>query len=196
MRKAYKLADELGGSATHCLILADDMLPSRDAAAHVEEIARIVGDRAVTFFTMDRQMMTEAIQAGRSWVTTLDGAWGGSIMIPRQWVQGFVDWSDATFIESYKHDDARMAAYVYTHELGSWWHTVPPLFQHACAIASLSGQNNSRRVSHLWRPEIGEMDWSIDVPWRGASSRTRMVNLDRYLTPWGEAYYEKVGKKP
>jgi hypothetical protein len=196
VRRAWKLIDELGGEATHGLVLADDMLPSRDAAGHVEEIARLAGERPVTMFTMDREMVFSARENGRHWCTTFDGAWGGSMLIPRAWIREWLEWDALVFVPEYQHDDARLASYVYTHDRGPWWHAVPPLFQHACAMSSVMGQNNSRRVSSVWSPEVGEVDWRMDDPWPGTTGRTRMVKMEKQLTPAGVAWFAEHGKRP
>jgi len=151
----------VGSETTHCLVLADDMLPCPDFLLGVKQAIAQKPDVPINLFSM-RKMIEEARQRGDSWYLSRDNVWGGAAILPIRLVQAFLDWQKLHVPEKYPHDDGRLSMYLYLHNI--WiWQTVPCLLEHIAPSASLLGHNNANRVARWYGPSALSIDWTCGL---------------------------------
>ena len=183
------LADLKG--ATHILILQDDMYPCDTFIENARLAATAVPNKPVQLFSM-RKGIQEAAARGDRWVRSPCGVWGGSTILPVEWIQPFLKWiRKCVRPDAPGTDDGRLGLYLHANNLGDTWHTCPPLLQHVCAPASLIAHNNATRISSAYRRDQPVYDWTVvgDPPTQGSTGIFTALNgLTSYGTAWIAAH--------
>jgi hypothetical protein len=146
-------------TATHHLILADDMTPCRNFLQQLHRALAARPHHLVVLFTM-KNIVRRAAERGHTWATTAGAAWGGAMAWPATWTGEFIPWADRHVRHDYKHDDGRVVRFLHDHNRNPMWHTAPSLLQHEGAGASLANQNNPRRVAAWFEDDPGHIDWT------------------------------------
>lgn len=146
--------------STHHLVLQDDMLPCKNFIPALYEVIRTKPENIVHIFASN-MAAKRSLTAGKHWYTTVDGSWGGSIILPRKHF-GWCEWADG-YLQDFSPicDDTRLDHYAICNQEPIWCVT-PSLIEHIGYDKSLIGNQPSKwRMSKTY---IGEDD-PMDIDW-------------------------------
>ena len=158
--------------ATHHLVLQDDMWPCKNFIQSAKNALAANPDAPVSFFTVYKNIVDEARKNGGHWVLT-SKIWGAAPCLPVWMIEDWLAWSEANVRPDFKHDDARLSAYLISKGIDVW-NTVPSLAEHDLhGKKSLLGNNPPISRMARWFAGDGnnlDIDWSkgLDSPPRGS----------------------------
>lgn len=154
-RRAY--AEAAASTASHHLVLADDMMPCLQFPELLLAALTERPDEIVTLFSM-RRCIGDALARNLAWVETSDCSFGGAVVMPTPVVREFLDWELEHVAAEEHHDDTRIAAFAEATGR-SIFLTAPSLVEHMAPARSLVGQSNSRRVAFAYS-DGSPIDWA------------------------------------
>lgn len=169
-------------TASHHLVIQDDVLPCRDLVAGVEAAAAYVPDGHPASFYVGRVRpfagrVQEAVDAaeGASWIV-MDGIyWGPAIMVPTVCIDELARWFRSPQARRVQNYDKRTSTWFERQGLACWY-SWPSLVDHR-GDESLVRRSDAIRRAHRFAGE-GVSAKSID--WSGPVARmTRTDRLDR-----------------
>lgn len=184
----------LATTATHHLVMEDDITLCRDFLPGVKEALRHAPHGPVSLYA-NRSVIDESRAAGVSWARIDDAAasWGQALILPSEQVLDFIRWDRENLRPEAFAYDTRLAMWsMYTGK--PWWCTVPSLVEHAGAASSTIGYSNRMRVARWF---IGEdvsaldVDWSagVDDPPRGQDKTVRWPGYKQFWKQPPEGLY-------
>lgn len=113
---------------THILVLQDDVLPCLDIVETAQIIAELLPNDPVTFFSSS-DAVAHALQKGSNWAQIAVWFMAQCYMLPTALACDMVQWIDEYCRQDIKHDDDRMATYMWYHHKKVFV-TVPCLVEH------------------------------------------------------------------
>ncbi len=163
-RRAYeRLLVFASPGTTHVAVLVDDFVLCNGFSEHLHAALEAVDGAPLNFFSMRKQVREEH-ERGKAWYQTSCGIYGGSCVIPIDWVGDYLAWNRARVPSSYTISDRRLAYYLHRVRQVRVWQTVPNLVQHALPAGSLLGHNNPRSVGQTFSPDVGPLSRWEEVP--------------------------------
>lgn len=159
-------------SATHHLVLQDDVIAPRDLLAGVERALRYIQQdepmslytgRVRPFATEITQAVDRAAGAAASWLTMRGIYWGPGIVLPTAHIPELSEWyrgPEGSIVLNY---DRRVSTW-YGLRGATVWYSWPCLVEHR-DVASLIQGHGRRRHAHWF---IGEEKSALDVDWSGS----------------------------
>ena len=153
-------------SATHHLVIQDDVVPCRDLIAGVEQALEHVPEGRPASFYIGRVMpfrrkVDEAVRAARgcSWVT-MDGVyWGPAIAIPTSTIPEISEYWPKSKWTNY---DRRLSKWFEFHGRECWY-SWPSLVEHR-GDESLVWDGKAKRTAHRFTGIHGS---ALDLDWSG-----------------------------
>lgn len=142
---------------THFLLLQDDVLPVLDLLLGLRVALEQRPLDVVSLFSASRRLI-RANAEGYAWAIGRSLSWSQGIVLPRQLIQPWIEWTDDNCRPTVKSHDARLSAFLLIAEVPVLY-TVPCLVEHDAPNDSLIGNNRSeviRRVAGIFPGE----EWS------------------------------------
>ena len=155
----YRRALELGGDASHHLILQDDVCLCADFIRSVAGVIRARPGNLVALYTHVKSV-AEVRRRGESWLEN-PGASAQSVIWPRVLIGEFLEWHDRHIDNSFAFDDVRVSMWLIKTSKTAYA-TVPSLTEHVGCSASSVGLNSSHKVATWY---IGNNRSAVDVDW-------------------------------
>jgi len=154
-RKAWGLAASY--CTTHVAVMQDDALPCENFGSLMTGAIAANPHEVITLHSMSRRFVDEARERGSAWAWGPDAAYGQAMIMPRELVMEFLQWSERHIAPSFKHDDDRLGLWARCTGRGVYV-TCPNLIDHAEPTRSLLGHSDCRRVAR-WFSDGSPVDW-------------------------------------
>lgn len=151
------------------MVIQDDAIVSTDLLAGLELALTELGPEGIaSAYTGTgrpnqaavKKALTEAGQAGHSWMYTWSLNWGVAIIAPTSTIPGMIEWCDHSD-RAHLNYDMRVGQY-YRDILG-WrtWYTVPSLVDHRDTASLIGhGQGGNRRAHVFHEGSALDIDWT------------------------------------
>lgn len=136
---------------THRVLLQDDLLICNDFINIVNQMVNAHPEVIFTLFC-PRVRLEDSLPDSPYIVVKGYNTWGQGNILPKEYIQQIIDFSDNELGRDFQWDDGQYA----------WWArekgvpimtTIPSTIQHLCPTQSTLGYNNKNKVSKVW---IGE----------------------------------------
>lgn len=163
VRRAWLTALDLSGGEGHVAVFADDMVPVPGFRAAISAALDAQPKETVCVFSARPTAVRAAKEAGVHWATSVDGAWGGAVIMPAASVSEFVEWADANVPLAFPHDDRRIT--LWNLATGrTVWLTLPTLVDHAAPNESLVGHGGGPYRASFWLADDATgIDWTRGI---------------------------------
>lgn len=165
-------------TATHHLVLQDDIVPCRDLLAGVERaLAHVPEGHPASFYLgrvkpFSRPVKEAVAQArGASWIT-MDGVyWGPAIAMPTSSIPAMAKWYRGKSGRTVTNYDRRISVW---HEQQGirCWYSWPCLVDHAGDESLVRGRTVTRRAHRF----VGERRSALSVDWSGGVVEMRRTS--------------------
>lgn len=178
----YRRALEAAGTATHHVVLQDDLALCKAFVRSVRAVIRARPDSLVTLYT-NSDAVFRARARGESWIENASGA-GPALIWPNKLIGEFLRWQDAHIRREFPWDDLRVSMWLVKTGRRAFA-TVPSLIQHlGCGVSTLD--LNGRSKVAAWY--VGSEHSALDIDWsRGLSLP---VKDNTPIRPLWWAYYK------
>lgn len=169
-------------TATHHLVIQDDVQPCRDLLAGVERaLAHVPAGHPASFYLGKvqpfRSRVERAVRAadGCSWVV-MDGVyWGPAIVVPTDTIPHLADWWGSVAGRKVTNYDRRLSRWFEHHRLACWY-SWPSLVEHR-GTQSLIRQSKAIRTAHRFH---GADASALSIDWSGpVAEMANTAALDR-----------------
>lgn len=156
---------EVASSASHHLVLQDDVTVCKDFLGCVGEVIQARPRNLISLYTGSPQVYG-ARQRGDSWIEDSSAA-GPAVIWPRESIREFIEWQERHIAEAFPSDDLRVAMWL-IKKSKPIFATVPSLAQHLGSEASVVGLNARSKVAACY---IGDKRSALGIDWsRGLKS--------------------------
>lgn len=146
-------------SASHHLVLQDDVTVCKDFLACVGEIIHVRPRSLISLYTSSRQVYA-ARRRGDSWIQDSSVA-GLALIWPRELIGEFIRWQEDHIAQAFPGDDLRVSMWLIKTSKPIFA-TVPSLAQHLGSEASVLGLNARSKVAACY---IGDKRSAIGIDW-------------------------------
>jgi hypothetical protein len=155
----YRRALEAAGTASHHLVLQDDLGLCRDFIRSVKEVIRVRPANLIALYT-NASAVFAARERGESWIEK-SGVSGPAVIWPTCLIGEFLEWEDAHIDRNFLFDTVRVSMWLIKTSRRAFA-TVPSLTEHLGCVSSTMGLNNPDKVATWY---IGEDRSALDIDW-------------------------------
>lgn len=160
-RRAWTYYDT---GATHHIVLQDDHFLADGFLKAAYEIARLLPDEPVSFYSQRHGALDLCRREGYNFFTNPDGVMSGAVMMPVWMWDDAYHWCINKTNQTYQHDDIRLSLYLMSLNKRVY-NTAPSLVQHLGSQDSLVGHNNPENISNYFTG-LSNYDWENGVKYR------------------------------
>lgn len=155
-------------TATHLLVLQDDVLPCKNFIPTVEKLISLLPDEPITLFSNSMAIET-ALYDNKHWATLKTWFMAQSYIMPTKIIPDLISWVDSKVKPSTRFDDERFGMYFFYHE-HPVYATAPSLVEHLGWNSTLlrnykSYEFKTRRDIRMARVFIGLDQDPLDIDW-------------------------------
>lgn len=183
----HRRALEAVGSASHHLVLQDDVGLCGDFLYSVEQVIRAMPGHLISLYS-NAQQVHGARALGDAWI--VDYACGPAVIWPSHLIVEFLNWQERFIDAAFAWDNVRVSMWLIKTARQSFA-TVPSLVQHLGCTSSILGLNHPSKVAAWW---IGEDRSGADVDW----TRGREAPLEaecKIQSEWWDYYHEDEARE-
>ena len=161
---------------THHLLLQDDIEVCKDFVTGVFDVIKVFPNDVLSLFHGPRKNFDGSCR----WGITNTGPWGQAIVMPTPLISKFLIWQDAHVDKRLKHDDSRLALFLYKTKRRTMV-PFPNLIDH-CQLKSVVGNSWSQpRVSSNFLADRSPHDFDWSDTGRYMKSNNSLSQYNKFL---------------
>lgn len=157
--RAFQKAIDAG--ATHTFVLQDDMWPCINFFEVINHLITLAPNDAISLYGPCHYATSAAKRRGHSWHRTADATWGGTIILPTQLTQDFVNFNNKYILPEFRpdEDDARLRMFILLNKI-RLIHTNPSLLEHVGDISTVGHPPGRKAAWFIGDDDPMKIDWT------------------------------------
>ncbi len=151
-------------SATHCVMLNDDVIPCVGFRDVLAEVIKARPAHLINLWNC-HELAKEAQKRGLSWLTSVDGLIGNAYVLPVASLRAFLEWRTTSLIDGAVEklsEDQLLNLWAMQHG-ALIWHTVPALVEHDTSVPSCYGNTQCRSATVGPLSDMSKVNWESDA---------------------------------
>ena len=180
-RRAWQELVQRNEDATHCLLLQDDVTPCLDLLLGLRIALQNRPADIVSLFSAS-QKIARANAEGYAWAIGKSLSWSQGIVLPREIIGPWINWTDLHCQPNIRSHDARLSVFLLMAQIPVLY-TVPCLVEHDCPENSLIGNSRGPHIRRVAGYFPGEQWSALSQDWSAGAE-----NPFKLTTPGKSAY--------